>query len=89
MADEGFQRFVLLNRLVSRPSTRTPEEHKPPTIPGDELFGAIEKRRNKGWAIEFLGLPETEIEAEKGEAARMASGKGYDFIFLRQIIIEE
>ncbi len=89
MADDGVQRFVLLNRLVSQSSTRAPEEHKPPTIPGDELFGVIEKRRKEGWAIEFLGLPETEIEAEKGETARIASGKGYDFLFLRQITTEE
>ncbi len=88
MADAPFERFVLLNRLVSSSSTRAPEEHKPPTIAGHELFDAIEKRRQKGWAIEFLGLPETEIEAERGEAARIASGKGYDFISLRKTAFE-
>jgi hypothetical protein len=89
MADATCQRFVLLNRLVSRSATRAPEEHKPPTIPGYELFAVIQGRHQKRWTIEFPRLPETEIQAEKGEAERIARGRGYDFISLRQITIDE
>jgi hypothetical protein len=45
MAGDGPQRFVLLNRLVSRSVTRAPEEHKPPMESGAELLTVIEKRR--------------------------------------------
>jgi len=89
MTNEGPQRFVLLNRLVSRSATRAPEEHKPPMIPGAQLLEAIERRRSSGSAIEFLGLVETERDAEKGDKARIRSGKGHDFILLRQMKFEE
>jgi DNA invertase Pin-like site-specific DNA recombinase len=38
MTDDGPQRFVLLNRLVSRSVTCAPEEHKAPMVPGAELI---------------------------------------------------
>jgi hypothetical protein len=47
------------------------------------------RRRTQGWAIEFLGLSETDKEVEKGERARIENGKGHDFIFLREMKIEE
>jgi hypothetical protein len=40
------QRIVLLNRLITRSISHAPREHKPPMIPGAELFNIIEKRRN-------------------------------------------
>jgi hypothetical protein len=89
MADEGPQRFVLLNRLVSRSATRASEEHKPPMVPGAELLGIIDKRRAQHLAIEFPGLAEPDRETEKGERSRIARGKGHDFIWLRQMKIEE
>ena len=89
MADEGPQKFVLLNRLVSRSVTRAPKEHKPPIDPGAELLSIIQKRRAQGLAVEFPGLPETDKETEKGEKARLESGKGYDLILLRDMKLEE
>src|SRR2546430_2554585 len=89
MADGGFQRFVLLNRLISRSATRASEEHKPPMASAAESLSTIEKRRAQGWAIEFPGLAEPDKETEKGEKSRIALGKGHDFIWLRQMKIEE
>src|SRR5262249_22746050 len=89
MADNnGAERLVLLNRLVSRSLSRAPDEYKPPIVPATELFGVISTRNAKGQAIEFFGLQETGKD-EETEEARIARGKGCDFIFLRQMKIEE
>jgi hypothetical protein len=52
VADDEFQRFVLLNRLVSRSATRAPEAFKPPIVEGSELFTILEERNASGAAIE-------------------------------------
>jgi hypothetical protein len=81
MAGDGPQRFVL--------ATRASEEFKPPMIRGEELLSTIAARKVKGWAIEFPGLAEPDKETERGEKARIANGKGDNFIWLRQVKIEE
>src|SRR6202040_1342796 len=52
VADDEFQRFVLLNRFVSRSATRAPEALKPPIVEGSELFTILEERNASGAAIE-------------------------------------
>jgi hypothetical protein len=58
-------------------------------IPGSELLSAIERRRTQNLAIEFLDLPESDRDAEKGEKERIKRGKGHDFIWLRQTTFED
>src|SRR6266404_6991308 len=52
VAEDEFQRFVLLNRFVSRSATRAPEVFKPPIVEGSELFPILEERNASGAAIE-------------------------------------
>jgi hypothetical protein len=82
-----FQRFVLLNRLVSTSSTRAPAEHKAPTIPGAELLEVLKRRKETNVAIEFLGVIDSEKDAEAGDEQRITRGAGHDFIWLREIRI--
>jgi hypothetical protein len=89
MAEEEHQRFVLLNRIVSFSTSHAPEEHKPPMVPAAEALAIIEKRHQKNWAIEFFGLQETAKDVEKGEDDRIKRGKGYDFLWLRDIRFQD
>jgi hypothetical protein len=89
MADEEYQRFVLLNRLVSRSTSHAPEEHRPPFLSAAEALEVIDQRRKKGWAIEYFGLHESAADSERGDDARIKRGKGHDFLWLRQLRFEE
>lgn len=77
---EKFYRNIMLNRLVSRSVTQAPKEHEPPTHSADELFGYLRNRKARGIAVEFFGGEEDEDDAK-----RIASGKGYDFIRIKDI----
>ncbi len=81
MADT--QRIVLLNRLITRSISHAPREHKPPMIPGAELFGMIEKRQKKGFAVEFLGADD-----DKDDVKRLKKGAGHDCFRLSQFKAE-
>jgi hypothetical protein len=62
---------VLLNRLLSRSSTRAPEEHRPETHGAEELLEIIEARRKKGWAIEYLDTEDNPDEEVCGTCDRV------------------
>jgi hypothetical protein len=83
------QRFVLLNRLLSKSIAKAPEEHRPASMKGEALLQTIAKRRTHGVAIEFLGMRETERDSERSEEDRIEAGHGYNFVSLRQIKFEE
>jgi hypothetical protein len=87
LADEEFQRFVILNRLVSRSVSRAPEAFKPPIVEGFELFTILGERSAAGAAIEFFGATETEKDADETDDERIARCAGHNFIWLRQIEI--
>jgi hypothetical protein len=86
VADE-FQRFVLLNRLVSRSATRAPEAFKPPIVAGLELFDILKERSESGAAIEFFGASDTERDADETDDERIVRCAGHNFIWLREIKI--
>jgi hypothetical protein len=89
MADEEVQqRLVLLNRLVSVSTTRATEDNKPPMFTGREALELIQRRKEKNWAIEYFGLHETAGSLSK-EDERIKSGKGHDFIWLREIKFQD
>lgn len=77
MTDETHERLVLLNRLVSRSSTRAPQEHKPPIHSAPELLKILQGRQTANIAIEFFGAPDEEVEAE-----RIKAGLNHNFIRL-------
>ena len=81
MADN--QRIVLLNRLITRSISHAPREHKPPMIPGVELFSIIEKRQKRGFAVEFLGADD-----DKDDTKRLKKGAGHDCFRLSQFKTE-
>jgi len=85
VAEDEFQRFVLLNRFVSRSATRAPEAFKPPIVEGSELFTILEERNASGAAIEFFGATETEREADETDDERIGRSAGHNFIWLREI----
>jgi len=91
MVETPHQRFVLLNRLVSRSTSHAPPEHKPPMVPGSESLSVIDARHKKNWAIEFFGLHETQDDFEKGDDARIKRGQKdhLDFIWLRDIAFDD
>lgn len=74
------QRIILLNRLVSRSSTRAPQEHSPPTHGASELLEILEKRRVAKQAIEFFGADDNE-----DDSIRITNGAGHDFLRLRRL----
>ncbi len=80
MADPGHQRIILLNRLISRSSTRAPQEHSPPFHGAKELLGIIEKRKTKNIAIEYVG---TFGDKDDDEESRIERNVGNNFIRLR------
>ncbi len=81
---EAPQRFVLLNRLVSRSSTRARQEHHLPTHGAEELLRLVEARLQAGLAVEFLNCVD-----HRDETVRIANGQGHDFIRMRQIAFSE
>jgi hypothetical protein len=87
LADEEFQRFVILNRLVSRSVSRAPEAFKPPIVEWFELFTILGERSAAGAAIEFFGATETEKDADETDDERIVRCAGHNFIWLRQIEI--
>lgn len=91
MADDQHQRFVLLNRLVSRSTSHAPQEFKPPIVGAAELLALIDARHKRHWAIEFLGLHETIEDFRNGDDARIKRGRGdhLDFIWLRDVAFFE
>jgi hypothetical protein len=78
------QRIVLLTRLISRSISHAPREHKPPIIPGADLFEVIGKRQKKGFAVEFLGADD-----DKDDTKRLKKGVGHDCFRLNQLKVEE
>ncbi len=89
MAGEEFQRFVMLNRIVSRSVSRAPQAFNPPLVEGDEMFKMLQERRQSGGAIEFFSLEELGREAEETDADRIKRGAGHNFIWLREMHIAD
>jgi hypothetical protein len=79
-AMSGNQRIILLNRLISRSVTKAPREHKPPLVPGAELLKIVGQRKQKGFAVEYLGA-----EDDTDDAKRLKKGSGHDCFRLSQI----
>ncbi|NIX75199.1 hypothetical protein [Microvirga terricola] len=77
------QRFVILNRLVSRSKTRAPQEHHAPTLGLLELAQILDMRRKNGWAIEYLNSLD-----DDDEKVRASNGQGHDFIWLRDLSLQ-
>jgi len=84
MAKVAHQRVILLNRVVSRSSTRASQEHHPPTHSALELLLILEQRRKAGIAIEYLGSID-----DKDESARALKGEGHDLLRLSKTLFEE
>jgi hypothetical protein len=76
------QRFVLLNRLISRSKTRA-RLYTAPTHDAAELLEIVSKRHAKGWAIEFEHLKEGDDAID--EDLRITQGQGHNFLRLRQL----
>ncbi|UQD96128.1 hypothetical protein [Bradyrhizobium japonicum] len=89
MADDDFQRFVLLNRLVSISTSHAPTAYKPPLVAASTLLEALEDRKAAGHAIEFIGAKEAERDAEETEDERIARCSGLNFILLRDMKIDQ
>lgn len=90
MADEDSpQRLVLLNRLVSVSSCRAAEEHKAPMLTGHEALTLIQKRHEKDWTIEFVGMHEPAGGLKDDERIKAGKKSKLDFILLREIKLEE
>jgi hypothetical protein len=85
LAGGEFQRFVILNRLVSKSVSRAPEEFKPPLVEGEELFKMLKERHDSGAAIEFFGADETGRDADESDDDRIKRSAGHDFVWLRKI----
>ena len=85
MADEVFQRFVILNHLVSRSVSRAPQAFPPPLAQGEEMFNALKERHDAGGAIEFFGGDEAGRDAGETDEQRIKRNSQYDFIWLRAI----
>ena len=91
MAEEdGPQRLVLLNRLVSYSTCRASEEHKAPMMTANEALTILQKRHEKEWTIEFLGMHEGPGSLPKDDE-RIKAGKKdkFDFVLLREIKFED
>jgi len=87
VAGEEFQRFVILNHLVSRSVSRAPQAFAPPLAKGEELFGALKERHSGGLAIEFFGGEEAGRESGETDEQRIKRNAGHDFIWLRELTI--
>jgi hypothetical protein len=87
LAVEEFQRFVILNRLVSKSVSRAPEAFKPPLVEGDEVFKMLAERQQSGGAIEFFGADEKGRDADETDTDRIKRSTGHNFIWLRKISI--
>jgi len=75
--------------MVSQSSSRAPDAFPPPLVSGADLLDIISKRREKGVAFEFPGLPAPTAEEKLDEKKRIQSGKGHDFMWLRQMRVQE
>lgn len=62
MPAEEHQRIVLLNRMVSKSTTKASQENHPPIHGARELLDVLDARRKLGMAIEHLGLTDLELE---------------------------
>lgn len=89
MPDDDFQRFVLLNRLVSISTSHAPVAYKPPLVAGSTLLQALQTRKDAGHAIEFIGAKEAEKDAEETEDERITRCTGLNFILLRDMKIQK
>ncbi|WP_424630053.1 hypothetical protein [Bradyrhizobium sp. SYSU BS000235] len=89
MADDDFQRFVILNRLASASTSHAPPEYKPPLVGGEALLSVLQDRKNAGHAIEFIGGADAERDADETEDARIARCSGLNFIWLRDIKVKK
>jgi len=89
LAGEEFQRFVILNRLVSRSVSRAPQAFPPPLVEGEEAFKMLQERQQGGVAIEFHGLEELGREADETDGARIKRGTGKNFVWLREMRIAD
>jgi hypothetical protein len=72
VAEDEFQRFVLLNRPVSRAVTRAPEAFKSPIVERFELLTILEERNAKCAVIEFFGASDAEKDADETDDERIA-----------------
>jgi hypothetical protein len=87
VADDDFQRFVLLNRIVSISTSHAPVAFKPPLVAGSELLAALQQRKSQGHAIEFMKAEDAERDAEETEDERIARCAGLNFVLLRDMKI--
>lgn len=85
MTTEENQKYVLLNRLVSRATSRAPDDCKPPMTTANEALAVISARMAKKWAIEFPTVPDRDRDEGETEDQRIARCKGNNFIWLRQM----
>lgn len=76
MAVDSHERIILLNRLVSRSTSRSPQEHKPPVHSGQELFEILAKRVQDNNCIEFFDAENDDDD----DLARIAGNLGKNFI---------
>ena len=77
-------RFVLLNYLVSRSMTRFRGDIRPPTHGARELIGALRKRADNGWTVEYISGTD-DVDEEK----RKSANEGLSFIRLKQVTLKE
>src|SRR5580698_4514067 len=101
MADEEkHDRIVLLNTMLSYSTSRAPSSVDAPVLGALESLKAIDARRKKGWAVEFIGMDEKTLHDDKDgkkdtrneeeyEAARFKAGAGHHFVRLRALRLED
>lgn len=62
MAADEHQRIVLLNRLISKSTTKAPQGNQPHVHSARELLEIVDARRKTDGAVEYLGLTDAETE---------------------------
>jgi hypothetical protein len=82
MSSDG-DRFVLLNYLVSRSSTRA-RRVAAPTHSARELLDVLSARCDRNWTVEFIGGQD-----ERDEATRISVNEGFNFIRLKKLRFDE
>ncbi len=80
--EQTYDRHILLNWLISK-SVSHAKGHAPPTHGAEELLGILQARLRAGTAVEFFGATEDDDDAK-----RIAAGRGYDLIRLKDLKLE-
>ena len=84
MSDDTYKRYVLLNHMISRSTSRARTGASPPTIGANSLLALLDKRRLKGWAVEHpRGKP------EKDDVVRLQINEGLDAIRLSDVLLDD